>query len=91
MSGNVTYNYRSIFVEAPTQSCADRELKEDPNIIVQISQPNGDVGRNFSLSFSAQGPKNIRKVSVMIDDTYVGSFEYAGKTKAISKTENVQV
>jgi hypothetical protein len=81
-----------VFVEAPTQSCADRELKEDPNISVQISQPNGgDIDRNFSLSFSAQGPKNIRKVSVMIDDVFVSSFSYVGQTKNISKTENIQI
>jgi hypothetical protein len=59
---------------------------------VQIAQPNGtEVGRNFSLSFSAQGPKNIRKMSVMIDDVYISSFDYAGQTKSISKTENVQL
>ncbi|NCO97874.1 hypothetical protein GW864_01690 [bacterium] len=81
-----------MFVEAPSQACADRELKEDPKISVQISQPNGgDIGRNFSLSFSAQGPKNIRKVSVVIDDAFVTSFSYVGQTKSISKTENVQI
>ncbi|PJA48428.1 MAG: hypothetical protein CO170_02740 [candidate division SR1 bacterium CG_4_9_14_3_um_filter_40_9] len=92
VSGNVTYTYRNVFVEAPSQACADRELKEDPNINVQITQPNGgDVGKNFSLSFNAQGPKNIRKVSVLIDDVFVTSFSYVGQTKNISKTENVQL
>lgn len=90
-SGKVTYTFRNVFVETPTQSCADRELKEDPKITVQITQPNGDVGKNFSLSFNAQGPKNIRKVSVLIDDIYVTSFNYVGQTKTISKTENIQV
>lgn len=92
VSWNVTYTFRNVFVESPTQSCVGRELKEDPNISVQIAQPNGtEVGRNFSLSFSAQGPKNIRKMSVMIDDVYISSFDYAGQTKSISKTENVQL
>ena len=85
------YNYPNVFVEAPAQACADRELKEDPNITVQITSPNGDIGKNFSLSFNAQGPKNLRKVSVLIDDVFVTSFSYVGQTKIINKTENVQL
>lgn len=90
-SGKVTYTYHNVFVETPTQSCADRELKEDPNIKVQITQPNGDIGKSFSLAFNAQGPKNLRKMSVMIDGVYIASFSYQGQTKTLNKNETVQI
>jgi len=91
-SGKVTYTFPNIFVEEPTQSCPDREMKEDPKISVQITQPNGgDIGREFSLSFNAEGPKNLRRLAVLIDDELVASFDYVGKTKTMSKTETVKI
>lgn len=40
-SGKVHYTFPNVFVTAPSQACPDREVKEDPKIIVQITQPNG--------------------------------------------------
>ncbi|MBU0626531.1 hypothetical protein KKH82_03770 [Patescibacteria group bacterium] len=53
-------------------------MKQDPTIQINIGSPtNGaTVGQKFSLSFTAQGSKNFRKLSVVIDDTYVTSFSY---------------
>jgi hypothetical protein len=68
-------------------------MKEDPSIKVNIESPSGGnkVAQQFKLSFSAESKKNIRKVSVVIDDVYVTSFSYEGQTKTLSRTETVDL
>ena len=90
ISGKVTYNYPYVFVQTPTESC-EWALKEDIKISVQIAKPTAGstIGSTFSLWFGVQSPKNIRKVSVSIDDTYITSFTYAWQTKTLTDLKDV--
>lgn len=92
-SGKVTYNYTNIFVEQPSKACEGRELKEDLNIKIQIAKPLADdtIGQKFTLWFAAQSPKNIRKVSIMIDDVFITSFDYKGATKSMSDVQQISI
>ena len=87
------YNYNNIFIQVPENVCEDRAMKLDPSIQINIQNPNdGDrVAQKFTLSFEASGKKNLRKLSVVVDDTYVTSFDYKGKTKNLSRTETVDL
>ena len=93
-SGKVYYNYNSIFVEAPQTVCSWVAGKIDTNIKVSVSTPgsNSTITPSFSLSYTASGPKNIRRITVFLDTQALASFDYPqGNTKTVSDTKQVSV
>jgi hypothetical protein len=94
MKENVSYNYRNIFVEMPTEMCPDVIEKPDANISVAVSAPNANstIYSDFTLSYTIAGPKNIRRVLVLLNKQQIASFDYpAGDTKRITDTKQVVV
>ena len=77
-SGKVTYTFNNIFVQAPTQMCPGNEEKPDTNIQVTMNTPssNATINSQFTVSYTVNGPKNIRRVLVLLDKQQVGTFEY---------------
>jgi hypothetical protein len=93
-SGKVTYTFNNIFVQAPVQMCPGRDERPDLNIKVNLIAPssNTTIGSQFNISYSINGPKNIRRVLVLLDKQQVGTFEYAqGNTKSITDTKQVTI
>ncbi|MFA5747945.1 MAG: transglycosylase domain-containing protein [Candidatus Absconditabacterales bacterium] len=91
-SGKVTYNFNNIFTIKPENICSEREQKQDANINVQINNPisNADISKTFTVGFVVQSPKNIRRITVLLDDQQVANFSYdQGNTKNL--TDNKQV
>jgi len=69
--------------------CPGRDERPDLNIKVTLNVAS-EVSSNFSLSYTVNGPKNIRRVLVLLDKQQVGTFEYAqGNTKSITDTKQV--
>ncbi|MFA7298574.1 MAG: transglycosylase domain-containing protein [Candidatus Absconditabacterales bacterium] len=90
-SGKVTYTYNNIFVQAPVQMCPGRDERPDTNIKVTLNVASA-IASSFSLSYTVNGPKNIRKVLVLLDKQQIGIFEYAqGNTKSITDTKQVTI
>jgi len=90
-SGKVTYTFSNIFVQAPVQMCPGRDERPDLNIRVSLNVAN-DISSNFSLSYTINGPKNIRRVLVLLDKQQVWSFEYPQwDTKNITDTKQVTI
>ncbi|HCB52152.1 TPA: hypothetical protein DEP21_06395 [Patescibacteria group bacterium] len=57
-SGNVMYNYNTIFVTKPTQGCEGREVKEDTTIKVNLIKPsNTKVSSKFVLWYDVAADK----------------------------------
>lgn len=93
-SGKVTYNYTNIFAQMPTQMCPGTAEKPDANIHVGVSTPSGGatINSQFTLSYSVDGPKNIRRVLVLLNKQQIGVFEYpAGNTKTVSDTKQITI
>ncbi|HBB03567.1 TPA: hypothetical protein DCZ39_01505 [Patescibacteria group bacterium] len=69
LSGKVTYTYNNIFVQAPVQMCPGRDERPDTNIQVSLSIPssNATINSQFTVSYAINGPKNIRKVLVLLN------------------------
>ncbi len=61
------------------QMCPGSEERPDVNIKVNLSTPsaNATINSQFTVSYSINGPKNIRRVLVLLDKQQVGMFEYA--------------
>ncbi len=93
-SGKVTYNFNTIFVQAPTQTCDWTSARPDTNIQINVSTPasNATIGKDFSVSYSIAGPKNIRKVMVLLNTIQLATFNYPQwNTKAITDTKSVSI
>ncbi len=93
-SGRVFYNYTNIFAQMPTQMCPGVAEKPDTNIIVSVSSPdaNSTINSQFSLSYSISGPKNIRRVMVLLNKQQVATFEYpSGNTKTVNDTKQITI
>ena len=93
-SGKVFYNYNNIFAQMPTQMCPDTIEKPDANIKVSVNSPsaNATINSQFTLSYSVNWPKNIRKVMVMLNKQEIAAFEYpSGNTKSVSDTKQVSI
>ncbi len=93
-SGRVAYTFNNIFVEAPIQMCPGRDEKPDTNIQINLSSPitSATINSQFTLSYSITGPKNIRRIMVLLDKKQIGLFEYTQwDTKNITDTKQVTV
>ena len=93
-SWKVTYMFNNIFVQAPVQMCPGSEERPDVNIKVNLSTPsaNATINSQFTVSYSINGPKNIRRVLVLLDKQQVGMFEYAQwNTKNITDTKQITI
>lgn len=93
-SGKVFYNYTNIFAQMPTQMCPGTVEKPDTNIKVSVSTPtaNATINSQFALSYAIDGPKNIRRVLVMLNKQQIAVFEYpSGNTKSVSDTKQISL
>ncbi len=93
-TGKVVYTFNNIFVAAPTQMCPWRDEKPDTNIKINLSSPsaNASISSPLSLSYSVSGPKNIRRVMVLLNKQQIGLFEYPqGDTKTVTDTKQVTI
>jgi len=93
-SGRVFYTYSNIFVQMPTQMCPDTIEKPDTNIKINVSSPsnNTTIGSQFTVSYSINWPKNIRRVLILLNKQQVGVFEYpSGNTKNITDSKQVTI
>lgn len=90
-SGKVVYTFSNIFVQAPVQMCPGRDERPDLNIRVSLNVAN-EISSNLSLSYTINGPKNIRRVLVLLDKQQVWSFEYSQwDTKNITDTKQITI
>lgn len=93
-SGKVIYNYSNIFAQMPTQMCPGTAEKPDTNIQINVSVPgsNTTINSQFSLSYAINGPKNIRRVLVMLNKQQIGIFEYPSwNTKSVTDTKQITI
>ena len=93
-SGKTFYNFTNIFVQMPTEMCPDTIEKPDTNIHINVSTPgnNFTINSQFTVSYSISGPKNIRRILVLLNKQQVGLFEYpSGNTKSITDTKEVTI
>jgi hypothetical protein len=91
-SGKVFYNFTNIFAQMPTEMCPDTIEKPDTNIQINVSTPgnNTTINSQFTVSYSISGPKNIRRILVLLNKQQVGLFEYPdGNTKNITDTKQI--
>ncbi len=94
LSWKVTYTFNNIFAQMPVQMCPGRDEKLDATIQVNVSSPgvNSTIWSSFSVSYSVTGPKNIRKILVLLNKQQVWTFEYPqGNTKTVSDTKQITV
>ncbi len=90
-TGKVVYTFNNIFVQAPVQMCQGTEERPDTNIKVNLTVASA-ITSPFSVSYTVTGPKNIRRVLVLLNKQQVGMFEYPQwDTKAISDTKQVTI
>lgn len=78
----------------PTQMCPGTIEKPDANIKVSVGTPtaNATINSQFTLSYAINGPKNIRRVLVMLNKQQIAVFEYpSGNTKSVSDTKQVSL
>ena len=93
-SGKVFYNYTNIFVETPINMCPGTAEKPDTNIKINVSSPatNTTINSQFTVSYSINGPKNIRRVLILLNKQQVGIFEYpSGNTKSLTDTKQITI
>lgn len=91
-SGKVFYNFTNIFAQMPTEMCPDTIEKPDTNIQINVSTPgnNTTINSQFTVSYAVSGPKNIRRILVLLNKQQVGLFEYPdGNTKNITDTKQI--
>ena len=72
--------------------CPGVETKEDISIAVQINKPSdsSQIWKKFTVSYSVQAPKNIRRVAVLLDDVQIWSFNYSQwDTKNITDSKEI--
>lgn len=92
VSWKVTYTYNNIFVQAPVQMCPGRDEKLDPALQISLNAPvaNATIWSQFTVNYTIAGPKNIRRVLVLLDKQQVGLFEYPQwNTKNITDTKQI--
>lgn len=90
----VAYTYRNIFAQLPVQMCPGRDEKPDTNIQITLSTPTSSatIWSPFTVSYAVSGPKNIRRVLVLLDKQQVALFEYPQwNTKSITDTKQVTI
>ena len=93
-TGKVTYTFNNIFVQAPVQMCPGRDEKPDTNIKINLSSPTSSatIWSPFTVSYSIAGPKNIRRVLVLLNKQQVSAFEYSQwDTKNITDTKQITI
>lgn len=93
-SGKVFYNYTNIFVQMPTEMCPGTIEKPDTSIQINLSSPgnNATINSQFTLTYSISGPKNIRRILVLLNKQEIGQFEYPdGNTKNITNTKQINI
>ena len=56
--------------------CQGTEERPDTNIKVNLTVAS-TITSPFSVSYTVTGPKNIRRVLVLLNKQQVGTFEYA--------------
>lgn len=89
-SGNVMYNYNTIFVTKPTQGCEGREVKEDTTIKVNLIKPsNTKVSSKFVLWYDVAADKWIKSVMLFADGQQVAQFPYRWTQKTINELQYV--
>ena len=91
-TGKVTYTFNNIFVQAPVQMCDGTEERPDTSINITMSTPraNANISSPFSVSYTINGPKNIRRVLVFLNKQQVWSFEYPSwDTKSVTDTKQI--
>lgn len=94
VSWKVTYTFNNIFVQTPVQMCPGREERPDTNIQVHLTSPSNTttIWSSFTISYSVNGPKNIRRVLVFLDKQQIWMFEYPlGDTKSITDTKQITI
>jgi len=72
--------------------CPSVAEKPDTNIIISVNSPNANstINSPFSLSYTISGPKNIRRVMVLLNKQQIATFEYpSGNTKTINDTKQI--
>jgi len=93
-SGKVIYTFNNIFAQMPTEMCPWTAEKPDTNIQVNVSAPsnNSTINSQFTLSYSINAPKNIRRVLVLLNKQQIAVFAYpSGTTKNITDTKQVSI
>lgn len=93
-TGKVTYNFTTIFVETPVQMCQGSEEKPDTNIKINLTTPisNATIWSPFTIAYTVNSPKNIRRVLVLLNKQQIGLFEYPQwNTKSITDTKQVTI
>ena len=93
-TGRVTYTFNNIFVQMPVQMCPGRDEKPDTNIQVNLGTPttNSTIWSPFTVSYTINGPKNIRKVLVLLNNQQIGLFDYPQwDTKSITDTKQIPI
>lgn len=93
-SGKVTYTFNNIFVQAPVQMCQSRDEKLDTNININLIAPmaSATIWSPFTVSYTINGPKNIRKIILLLNKQQIGAIEYPRwDTKSISDTKQVTI
>ena len=75
-TGKVVYTFNNIFVQGPVQMCQGTEERPDTNIKVSLTVAS-TIAFPFGVSYTVTGPKNIRRVLVLLNKQQVGMFEYA--------------
>ena len=56
--------------------CPGRDERPDTNIQVTLNVASA-ISSQFSVSYTVNGPKNIRRILVLLNKQQVGMFEYA--------------
>lgn len=74
--------------------CPGTAEKPDTNIKINVSSPatNTTINSQFTVSYSINGPKNIRRVLILLNKQQVGIFEYpSGNTKSLTDTKQITI
>lgn len=93
-TGKVVYTFNNLFVQAPVEMCPGTAEKPDTNIKINLTTPttSATIWSPFTVSYSVSGPKNIRRVLVLLNKQQVGLFEYRQwDTKSITDTKQVTI
>lgn len=75
---------------APTQACEGRDIIETDAIQLSSSlQANQTITNRFSLSYTIESPTPITRVSITINDSVIGNYNYT--TTSVQDTKSVRL
>ncbi len=81
VSGEVQETLTNIFLEEPTEVCANRPSLgvQDDSVVITLKQPHGDgkAAQTFSVWYDITTAAPLSKVRIMLDNQDVGDFAYA--------------